>query len=63
MSIPTDEHEQGIWLTQEAHDRLKAELDQLVAALLGVARAGVVRRRPREATVRSWFGDRVDAVG
>ena len=25
------EHEQGIWLTQEAHDRLKAELDQLVA--------------------------------
>ena len=31
MSTPTDEHEQGIWLTQEAHDRLKAELDQLVA--------------------------------
>jgi transcription elongation factor GreA len=32
VSTPTDEHEQGIWLTQEAHDRLKAELDQLVAA-------------------------------
>ncbi len=31
MSTPT-ENEQGIWLTQEAHDRLKAELDQLVAA-------------------------------
>ena len=31
MSTPTDEHEQGIWLTQEAHDRLKAELDALVA--------------------------------
>ena len=31
MSTPTDEQSQGIWLTQEAHDRLKAELDQLVA--------------------------------
>ncbi|MGY1615807.1 transcription elongation factor GreA [Geodermatophilus sp. SYSU D00691] len=31
MSTPTDEQQQGIWLTQEAHDRLKAELDQLVA--------------------------------
>ena len=31
MSTPTDERDQGIWLTQEAHDRLKAELDQLVA--------------------------------
>ena len=31
MSTPTDEQAQGIWLTQEAHDRLKAELDQLVA--------------------------------
>ena len=31
MSTPTDEHAQGVWLTQEAHDRLKAELDQLVA--------------------------------
>ena len=29
MTTPT-ENEQGIWLTQEAHDRLKAELDQLV---------------------------------
>jgi transcription elongation factor GreA len=32
VSTPTDEQEQGVWLTQEAHDRLKAELDQLVAA-------------------------------
>ena len=31
MSTPTDEQTQGVWLTQEAHDRLKAELDQLVA--------------------------------
>ena len=31
MSTPTDEQDQGVWLTQEAHDRLKAELDQLVA--------------------------------
>ena len=30
MSTPT-ENEQGVWLTQEAHDRLKAELDRLVA--------------------------------
>jgi transcription elongation factor GreA len=30
VSTPTDES-QGVWLTQEAHDRLKAELDQLVA--------------------------------
>ena len=31
MSTSTDEHAQGIWLTQEAYDRLKAELDELVA--------------------------------
>src|SRR3954453_6851172 len=31
VSSPTDEQSQGVWLTQEAHDRLKAELDQLVA--------------------------------
>src|SRR5690349_16649555 len=31
VSTPTDEHDQGVWLTQEAHDRLKAELDELVA--------------------------------
>ena len=31
MSTSTDEQDQGVWLTQEAHDRLKAELDQLVA--------------------------------
>jgi transcription elongation factor GreA len=32
VSTPTDEQNQGVWLTQEAHDRLKAELEQLVAA-------------------------------
>jgi transcription elongation factor GreA len=31
VATPTDEQFQGVWLTQEAHDRLKAELDQLVA--------------------------------
>ena len=31
MSTPTDEQDQGVWLTQVAYDRLKAELDQLVA--------------------------------
>jgi transcription elongation factor GreA len=31
VSTPTDEQSQGVWLTQEAHDRLKAELDTLVA--------------------------------
>ena len=31
MSTPTDEQDQGVWLTQQAHDRLRAELDQLVA--------------------------------
>ena len=31
MSSPTDQQDQGVWLTQAAHDRLKAELDQLVA--------------------------------
>jgi len=30
VSTPTDAS-QGVWLTQEAHDRLKAELDALVA--------------------------------
>ena len=31
MATPTDQQDQGVWLTQEARDRLKAELDQLVA--------------------------------
>jgi len=31
VSTPTDEQDPGVWLTQTAHDRLKAELDQLVA--------------------------------
>ena len=31
MSTSTHEQSQGVWLTQEAHDRLKAELDALVA--------------------------------
>jgi transcription elongation factor GreA len=31
VSTPTDQQDQGVWLTLEAHDRLKAELEQLVA--------------------------------
>ncbi len=31
MSSPTDQQDQGVWLTQDAYDRLKAELDELVA--------------------------------
>jgi transcription elongation factor GreA len=31
VSTPTDQQDQGVWLTQEAHDRLRAELDQLIA--------------------------------
>ena len=31
MGSPTDQQDQGVWLTQEAHDRLRAELDQLIA--------------------------------
>ena len=31
MSTPIDQQDQGVWLTQDAYDRLKAELDQLVA--------------------------------
>src|SRR3954447_11157960 len=37
VSTPTDEQNQGVWLTQEAHDRLKAELDQLVAGRPAIA--------------------------
>jgi transcription elongation factor GreA len=31
VSTPIDQQDQGVWLTQDAYDRLKAELDQLVA--------------------------------
>ncbi|MCW2685019.1 MAG: hypothetical protein JWP33_2932, partial [Blastococcus sp.] len=27
MATPIDQQDQGVWLTQEAHDRLKAEHD------------------------------------
>ena len=37
MSTSTDEQDQGVWLTQEAHDRLRAELDQLVAGRPAIA--------------------------
>ena len=31
MSTPIDQQDRGVWLTQDAYDRLKGELDQLVA--------------------------------
>ena len=33
----TDEQDQGVWLTQSAYDRLKGELDQLVAGRRAMA--------------------------
>ncbi len=54
MSTPTDERDQGIWLTQEAHDRLKAELDQLVAAR--PAMAAEINARREEGDLRENGG-------
>ncbi|MCW2584377.1 MAG: greA [Klenkia sp.] len=33
----TDQQDQGVWLTQEAHDRLKGELDGLIAGRTAMA--------------------------
>ena len=54
MSTPTDEQDQGVWLTQEAHDRLKAELDQLVAAR--PAMAAEINARREEGDLRENGG-------
>jgi transcription elongation factor GreA len=54
VSTPTDEQSQGIWLTQEAHDRLKAELDQLVAAR--PAMAAEINARREEGDLRENGG-------
>ena len=54
MSIPTDEQDQGVWLTQEAHDRLKAELDQLVAGR--PAMAAEINARREEGDLRENGG-------
>ena len=54
MSTPTDEHDQGVWLTQEAHDRLKAELDRLVAAR--PAMAAEINARREEGDLRENGG-------
>jgi transcription elongation factor GreA len=54
VSTPTDEHDQGVWLTQEAHDRLKAELDQLVAAR--PAMAAEINARREEGDLRENGG-------
>ncbi|SDN44466.1 transcription elongation factor GreA [Geodermatophilus sp. DSM 45219] len=54
MSTPTDEQHQGVWLTQEAHDRLKAELDQLVAGR--PAMAAEINARREEGDLRENGG-------
>jgi transcription elongation factor GreA len=54
VSTPTDEQQQGVWLTQEAHDRLKAELDQLVAAR--PAMAAEINARREEGDLRENGG-------
>jgi transcription elongation factor GreA len=54
VSTPTDEHDQGVWLTQEAHDRLKAELDQLVAGR--PAMAAEINARREEADLKENGG-------
>jgi transcription elongation factor GreA len=54
VSTPTDEQDQGVWLTQEAHDRLKAELDQLVAAR--PAMAAEINARREEGDLRENGG-------
>ena len=50
----TDEQDQGVWLTQEAHDRLKAELDELVAAR--PAMAAEINARREEGDLRENGG-------
>src|SRR3712207_3198660 len=54
VSTPTDEQNQGVWLTQEAHDRLKAELDQLVAGR--PAMAAEINARREEGDLREKGG-------
>jgi transcription elongation factor GreA len=54
VSTPTDEQNQGVWLTQEAHDRLKAELEQLVAAR--PAMAAEINARREEGDLRENGG-------
>ena len=54
MSTPTDQQDQGVWLTQEAHDRLKAELDQLVAGR--PAMAAEINARREEGDLRENGG-------
>jgi transcription elongation factor GreA len=54
VSTPTDEHDQSVWLTQEAHDRLKAELEQLVAAR--PAMAAEINARREEGDLRENGG-------
>ena len=53
MSTPTDQQDQGVWLTQEPHDRLRAELDQLGN---GPARAKEINDRREEGDLKENGG-------
>jgi transcription elongation factor GreA len=50
----TDEQDQGVWLTQEAYDRLKDQLDELVAAR--PAMAAEINARREEGDLRENGG-------
>ena len=54
MSTTDEQQHQGVWLTQEAHDRLKAELDQLVAGR--PAMAAEINARREEGDLRENGG-------
>ena len=54
MATPIDQQDQGVWLTQEAHDRLKAEHDALVAGR--AAMAAEINARREEGDLRENGG-------
>lgn len=52
--MSTTDHRSGTWLSQEAHDRLKAELDQLVGGR--AAMAAEINERREEGDLRENGG-------
>ncbi|SEO56519.1 transcription elongation factor GreA [Trujillonella endophytica] len=66
MTVPSEYElgfEQGIWLTQEAHDRLKAELDQLVANRPAMAAEINARREEGDLEKNSGYHAAKDEQG
>src|SRR4051812_49792745 len=61
VSTPTDEQDQGVWLTQEAHDRLRAELDQLIANRPAMAKE--INDRREEGDLKENGGDHAARAG